>query len=95
ATRIARTMVAEYGMSSRLGAVRYGGEGGDPFLGRGGGGGSEYSPEVAKAIDDEVRRIIDAAHTEAWKVLEENREILDSVAGELLEKETLRQEDLQ
>ncbi|MBB1055432.1 ATP-dependent zinc metalloprotease FtsH, partial [Dietzia sp. B44] len=95
ATRIARTMVAEYGMSSRLGAVRYGGEGGDPFLGRGGAGGSEYSPEVAKAIDDEVRRIIDAAHTEAWKVLEENREILDSVAGELLEKETLRQEDLQ
>ncbi|MFN3600668.1 MAG: ATP-dependent zinc metalloprotease FtsH [Dietzia sp.] len=95
ATRIARTMVAEYGMSSKLGAVKYGGDGGDPFLGRGGGSGSEYSPEVAKAIDDEVRRLIDAAHTEAWLVLESNREILDAVAGELLEKETLRQEDLQ
>ncbi|AWH94590.1 ATP-dependent zinc metalloprotease FtsH [Dietzia psychralcaliphila] len=95
ATRIARTMVAEYGMSAKLGAVKYGGEGGDPFLGRGGSAAGEYSPEVAKIIDDEVRRIIDAAHTEAWLVLESNREILDSVAGELLEKETLRQEDLQ
>ncbi|MFN3338287.1 MAG: ATP-dependent zinc metalloprotease FtsH [Dietzia sp.] len=94
ATRIARTMVAEYGMSSKLGAVKYGAAEGDPFMGRGGGSGSEYSPEVAKAIDDEVRRIIDAAHTEAWLVLESNREILDAVAGELLEKETLRQEDL-
>ncbi|MDX2357043.1 ATP-dependent zinc metalloprotease FtsH [Dietzia sp. PP-33] len=94
ATRIARTMVAEYGMSPKLGAVKYGGDAGDPFLGRGGGSGSEYSPEVAKAIDDEVRRLIDAAHTEAWRVLESNREILDSAAGELLEKETLRQEDL-
>ena len=95
ATRIARTMVAELGMSSKLGAVKYGGEGGDPFLGRGGGSGVEYSPEIAKILDDEVRRIIDAAHTEAWQVLETNREILDAVAGELLEKETLRQDDLE
>ncbi|AVZ38564.1 MULTISPECIES: ATP-dependent zinc metalloprotease FtsH [unclassified Dietzia] len=95
ATRIARTMVAEYGMSSKLGAVKYGGEGGDPFLGRGGGAGSEYSPEVAKAIDDEVRRIIDAAHAEAWRVLESNRDVLDAIAAELLEKETLRQDDLE
>src|SRR5699024_8285651 len=70
ATRIARTMVTEYGMSARLGAVRYGGESVDPMLGRGGGGGPEYSPEIARAIDEEVRRIIDAAHTEAWTVLE-------------------------
>ena len=94
ATRIARTMVAEYGMSAKLGAVKYGSEGGDPFLRRGGGGGADYSPEIARTIDDEVRRIIDAAHTEAWRVLEANREILDAVAGELLEKETLRQDDL-
>ena len=95
ATRIARTMVTEYGMSAKLGAVKYGSEGGDPFLGRGGGGGAEYSPEVAKIIDDEVRRIIDAAHTEAWQVLDSNRGILDAVAAELLEKETLRQDDLE
>ncbi|WP_314038200.1 ATP-dependent zinc metalloprotease FtsH [Dietzia sp. CH92] len=95
ATRIARTMVAEYGMSAKLGAVKYGGEGGDPFLGRGGSAAGDYSPEVAKIIDDEVRRIIDAAHTEAWQVLETNRDILDAVAAELLEKETLRQDDLE
>src|SRR5699024_1972689 len=95
ATRIARTMVAELGMSSKLGAVKHGGEGGDTSLGRGGGAGVEYSPEIAKMLDDEVRRIIDAAHTEAWQVLETNREILDAVAGELLEKETLRQDDLE
>ncbi|WP_010540146.1 ATP-dependent zinc metalloprotease FtsH [Dietzia alimentaria] len=95
ATRIARTMVAEYGMSAKLGAVKYGSDGGDPFLGRGGGSGADYSPEVAKVIDDEVRRIIDAAHTEAWHVLESNRDILDAVAAELLEKETLRQTDLE
>ncbi|KAA0917928.1 ATP-dependent zinc metalloprotease FtsH [Dietzia sp. ANT_WB102] len=95
ATRIARTMVAEYGMSAKLGAVKYGGEGGDPFLGRGGPAAGEYSPEIAKIIDDEVRRIIDAAHTEAWQVLESNRDILDAVAAELLEKETLRQDDLE
>ena len=95
ATRIARTMVTEYGMSARLGAVRYGGESVDPMLGRGGGGGPEYSPEIARAIDEEVRRIIDAAHTEAWTVLEANHDILDAVAGELLEKETLRQDDLE
>ena len=95
ATRIARTMVAELGMSAKLGAVKYGGEGGDPFMGRGGGSSAEYSPEVAKIIDDEIRRVIDAAHTEAWQVLDANRDILDAVAAELLEKETLRQDDLE
>lgn len=95
ATRIAKAMVTEYGMSAKLGAVKYGSEGGDPFLGRGGGGGSDYSAEIARTIDEEVRRIIDAAHTEAWRVLESNHDILDSVATELLEKETLRQTDLE
>lgn len=95
ATRIAKAMVTEYGMSAKLGAVKYGSEGGDPFLGRGGGGGSDYSAEIARTIDEEVRRIIDAAHTEAWRVLELNHDILDSVATELLEKETLRQTDLE
>ena len=94
ATKTARAMVMEYGMSSRLGAVRYGDEGGDPFLGRGGSG-AEYSPEIARAIDEEVRRIVEAGLAEAWAVLDDNRDILDRVAGELLEKETLRQEDLE
>ncbi|MFZ2509695.1 MAG: ATP-dependent zinc metalloprotease FtsH [Gordonia sp. (in: high G+C Gram-positive bacteria)] len=97
ATKIARAMVTEYGMSGRLGAVRYGHEQGDPFMGRGGMGGGtpEYSAGVAAEIDDEVRRLIEAAHTEAWRILDTHRDKLDELAAALLEKETLVRKDLQ
>ncbi len=97
ATKIARAMVTEYGMSGRLGAVRYGHEQGDPFLGRGGMGGGtpEYSAGVAAEIDEEVRRLIEAAHTEAWRILDTYRDKLDELAGALLEKETLVRKDLE
>ena len=95
ATKIARAMVTEYGMSSKLGAVRYGTEHGDPFLGRTMGTQADYSHEVAQAIDDEVRKLIEAAHTEAWEVLTEYRDVLDTLAGELLEKETLHRVELE
>jgi cell division protease FtsH len=95
ATKIARAMVTEYGMSSKLGAVRYGTEHGDPFLGRTMGTQADYSHEVAQIIDDEVRKLIEAAHTEAWEILTEYREVLDTLAGELLEKETLHRAELQ
>ena len=78
ATKIARAMVTEYGMSSKLGAVRYGTEHGDPFLGRTMGTQADYSHEVAQIIDDEVRKLIEAAHTEAWEVLTEYRDVLDT-----------------
>ncbi|HYO00784.1 MAG TPA: ATP-dependent zinc metalloprotease FtsH [Mycobacterium sp.] len=94
ATKIARAMVTEYGMSSKLGAVRYGTEHGDPFLGRSMGIQADYSHEVAQIIDDEVRKLIEAAHTEAWEILTEYRDILDILAGELLEKETLHRAEL-
>jgi cell division protease FtsH len=94
ATKIARAMVTEYGMSSKLGAVRYGTEHGDPFLGRSMGTQADYSHEVAQIIDDEVRKLIEAAHTEAWEVLTEYRDVLDTLAGELLEKETLHRAEL-
>jgi cell division protease FtsH len=94
ATKIARAMVTEYGMSSKLGAVKYGTEHGDPFLGRTMGTQSDYSHEVARDIDDEVRKLIEAAHTEAWEILTEYRDVLDTLAGELLEKETLHRADL-
>jgi cell division protease FtsH len=81
-------------MSPRLGAVKYGSEGGDPFLGRSMGTQADYSHEVAQIIDDEVRKLIEAAHTEAWEVLSENRDVLDVLAGELLEKETLHRAEL-
>jgi len=94
ATKIARAMVTEYGMSAKLGAVKYGTEHGDPFLGRTMGTQSDYSHEVARDIDDEVRKLIEAAHTEAWEILTEYRDVLDTLAGELLEKETLHRADL-
>ena len=94
ATKIARAMVTEYGMSAKLGAVRYGTEHGDPFLGRTMGTQADYSHEVAQIIDDEVRKLIEAAHTEAWEILTEYRDVLDILAGELLEKETLHRAEL-
>src|ERR1700742_2292138 len=94
ATKIARAMVTEYGMSAKLGAVRYGTEHGDPFLGRSMGTQADYSHEVAREIDEEVRKLIEAAHTEAWEILTEYRDVLDILAGELLEKETLHRAEL-
>ncbi|MDN5857287.1 MAG: ATP-dependent zinc metalloprotease FtsH [Pseudonocardia sp.] len=95
ATKIAKAMVTEYGMSARLGAVRYGREQGDPFLGRSMGNQADYSLEVAHEIDEEVRKLIEAAHTEAWEILNTYRDVLDSLVFELLEKETLSRKDLE
>ncbi|MBC3194803.1 ATP-dependent zinc metalloprotease FtsH [Pseudonocardia sp. C8] len=95
ATKIARAMVTEYGMSARLGAVRYGREQGDPFLGRSMGNQADYSLEVAHEIDEEVRKLIEAAHTEAWEILNTYRDVLDELVLELLEKETLNRKDLE
>ena len=74
---------------------RYGTEHGDPFLGRTMGTQADYSHEVAQIIDDEVRKLIEAAHTEAWEILTEYRDVLDILAGELLEKETLHRAELE
>jgi cell division protease FtsH len=95
ATKIARAMVTEYGMSARLGAVRYGQDQGDPFLGRSMGHAPDYSLEVAHEIDEEVRALIEAAHTEAWEILNTYRDVLDALVFELLEKETLTRKDLE
>ncbi|MET7991460.1 ATP-dependent zinc metalloprotease FtsH [Amycolatopsis sp. NPDC005232] len=95
ATKIARSMVTEYGMSARLGAVKYGQEQGDPFLGRSAGRQADYSLEVAHEIDEEVRKLIETAHTEAWHVLNTYRDVLDNLVLELLEKETLQRKDLE
>ncbi|MCA1281940.1 ATP-dependent zinc metalloprotease FtsH [Saccharopolyspora sp. 7B] len=95
ATKIARAMVTEYGMTARLGAVKYGKEEGDPFLGRSAGQQPNYSLEVAHEIDEEVRKLIEAAHTEAWEVLNTYRDVLDELVLEVLEKETLVRKDLE
>jgi cell division protease FtsH len=95
ATKIARAMVTEYGMSAKLGAVKYGQEQGDPFLGRSAGRQADYSHEIAHEIDEEVRKLIETAHTEAWHVLNTYRDVLDELVIELLQKETLTRKDLE
>ncbi|OEX93962.1 cell division protein FtsH [Corynebacterium sp. BCW_4722] len=95
ATKIARAMVTEYGMTSALGPVKYGQEQGDPFSGRGGGGALEYSPAVAAKIDEEMQWLLDEAHKVAYSNLEKYRDELDALASKLLEKETLRRPDLE
>jgi cell division protease FtsH len=89
ATNIARKMVTEYGMSSTVGSVKLGAASGEMFLGRDMGHQRDYSEQMAEHVDREVRALIDNAHTEAWKVLNSNRAVLDRLATELLEKETL------
>ncbi len=89
ATGLARAMVTQYGMTERLGAIRYGQEQGEVFLGRDMGHMRDYSEEVAAAIDEEVRSLIETAHQEAYDILVNNRDVLDRLVLELLEKETL------
>ena len=89
ATSIARKMVTEYGMSAAIGSVKLGQSGGEVFLGRDMGHQRDYSEEIAEKVDNEVRLLIEQAHDEAWQVLNENRDILDNLAKELIAKETL------
>ncbi len=89
ATALARRMVTQFGMSERVGAIKLGAESGEVFMGRDMGHGRDYSEEVAGVVDEEVRRLIEAAHDEAWQVLVENRDVLDELVLKLFEKETL------
>ncbi|TLP72757.1 ATP-dependent zinc metalloprotease FtsH [Nesterenkonia sphaerica] len=89
ATDTARRMVTEYGMSARVGSVKLGSGDSSPFLGREMTTGKDYSEDLAAIVDAEVRSIIDEAHDEAYWALTENRQILDTLAEELLRVETL------
>lgn len=95
ATKIAKSMLVEYGMSPSLGMVKYGDEQGDPFMGRGGQGQLEYSQDTAALIDREMQFLLNKAHTDAYEILSEYRDYLDKLAEKLLEKETLRRPDLE
>ncbi|MGI4894929.1 MAG: ATP-dependent zinc metalloprotease FtsH [Janthinobacterium lividum] len=94
ATGMARKMVTEYGMSERVGAIKLGTGQGEVFLGRDMGHERGYSEGVAGIVDEEVRRLIEAAHDEAWEVLVEHRPVLDALVVALLDKETLNQAEL-
>ncbi|MFI5711317.1 ATP-dependent zinc metalloprotease FtsH [Kribbella sp. NPDC051620] len=89
ATALARAMVTQYGMTERLGAIKFGQDSGEPFLGRDLGSQRNYSEEIAAAVDEEVGKLILNAHQEAFDILVENRAVLDALVEELLEKETL------
>lgn len=94
ATAIARKMVTRWGLSAGLGAVRYGSSHDEPFVGMDYGKAQEYSDSTAHAIDAEVQDLMEAATREAWSIVTENRDILDTLARRLLEEETLDEKAL-
>jgi cell division protease FtsH len=94
ATSIARTMVTKYGMSAKVGSISLGSGNAEPFLGRELATHRDWSNEMAQTVDNEVRAILDSAMDEAYKALTVNRSVLDRLAKELLEKETLNQEQI-
>jgi len=94
ATSIARKMVMEYGMSDKLGPLRYGSPDGEVFLGRDYSRNQDFSNEVAAAVDEEVRFLIHQAHDEARVILSTHEDALHRVAAALIERETLAADDL-
>jgi cell division protease FtsH len=94
ATSIARAMVMQYGMSDKLGALKFGRHDGDVFLGRDLGHERDFSEEVAAQIDDEVRALIERAHDEAWEILVKHRDVLDDLVLKLFDKETVGKDEL-
>jgi cell division protease FtsH len=94
ATALARAMVTQYGMTERLGAIKLGTSGGEPFLGRDYGHQRDYSEDVAAVVDEEVRALIERAHQEAWSILTQYRDVLDALVVALLDRETLDKEEI-
>ena len=94
ATKTARAMVTDYGMSDRIGMVKLGDADTEAFGHGSGEGPRSFSDETAAIIDEEVRRLLDNAMREAWRILTENRGVLDTLASRLLEEETLDEAQL-
>jgi cell division protease FtsH len=95
ATKVARQMVTEYGMSDIIGPLTLGQKQHEVFLGRDFQAQPDYSDQVAFEIDNEVRRLIDEAHDEALDILQEHRQKLDQLAAILIERETLEREEVE
>ncbi len=94
ATAIARRMVTQFGMSDKIGMMAVGDREQEIFLGREFGQRREVSERTAEIVDDEVKRFIDEAHEKARKILSDHRDLLDSIAQALLERETIDREDI-
>lgn len=94
ATKIAKAMVRSYGMS-KLGPIQYSDDSGNVFLGRDySSNGANYSSEIAFEIDKEVRRIINECYENCKRIIMENRDLIDLIAGKLIEEETLTSEQI-
>ncbi|MEJ7783908.1 MAG: ATP-dependent zinc metalloprotease FtsH [Solirubrobacteraceae bacterium] len=92
-TATAKQMVMRFGMSERLGPRVFGHDHGQPFLGREFSSEPDYSDEIAREIDDEIRRIIEGAHRRAKDILGERREALESISHILLKRETIEKDE--
>jgi cell division protease FtsH len=95
ATKVAKQMVTEYGMSDTIGPLTLGQKQHEIFLGRDYTAQPDYSDQVAFEIDNEVRRLIDEAHDEALEILQDHRDHLDRLATLLVERETMEREDVE
>ncbi|GAC1438595.1 MAG: ATP-dependent zinc metalloprotease FtsH [Solirubrobacteraceae bacterium] len=94
-TATAKQMVMRFGMSDKLGPRVFGHDHGQPFLGREFSTEPDYSDEIAREIDDEVRRIIEGAHQRAKGILSEHREALDTISKILVKRETIEKEQFE
>ena len=95
ATATARSMVMKYGMSDRLGLISYGDDDDEVFIGRDLAHTRSYSEDVAKAIDEEIRRIIGECHDQAKKIILEHEDVLHRCAKLLLEKEKVHRDEFE
>jgi cell division protease FtsH len=94
ATALARAMVTQYGMTEAIGAIKLGSDATEPFMGRDYGHTRDFSESIAALVDQEIHRLIENAHQEAFDILADNRSILDEMVVQLLEKETLNKEEI-
>ena len=94
-TATAKQMVMRFGMSDKLGPRVFGHDHGQPFLGREFSAEPDYSDEIAREIDDEIRRIVESAHQQAKDILSEHRESLTTISEILLKRETIEREEFE
>src|SRR5205807_6585781 len=94
-TATAKQMVMRFGMSEKLGPRVFGHDHGQPFLGREFSAEPDYSDEIAREIDDEIRRIVESAHVQAKSILTEHQPAIEKLADILIKRETIEKEQFE
>jgi cell division protease FtsH len=94
-TATAKQMVMRFGMSEKLGPRVFGHDHGQPFLGREFSAEPDYSDEIAREIDDEIRRIVESAHLQAKDILTTHRDSLEKLSEILIKRETIEKEQFE